>query len=893
MSVTRPLLELLLRLAPPEFREQCGAELMAVHVERGLRRRRGVRRWWFAVREIAGMVVLVSRLRLDGRGRPASEPAEGRRGVTVLETTGQDVRYAIRMLRRNPGFGLAAVAVLGLGIGATTAIFSAANAFFFRPLPFRDAERLVMLYETNPEFNWTDAYLAPANALDWREQVEAFEDVALYSEFEGRVVYVRNGEPELLGLAQVSGNFFEVLGVPAVVGRTPRWEETWEGRDDVVVLSHDLWRTHFGSDASIVGRQIELGSRTVEVLGVMPRGFTFPGDGVQLWTPFGWPESNREQVFFRRAHWVRGIARVAPGVSLAEADAQLQVVVQRLQQTYPETNRVMGAGQASLRDFLIRDVRRTLLVLLGAVTLLLLLACTNVANLLLVRANGRRREIALRHVLGAGRARVARQMLTESLILAVGGGAAGLGIGWAGVRLMQRLSPVGIEGATVLALDHRVVLFTFAVSVASAVLFGMAPALRTSGGRMHETLKEGGRGRTTSRESNRVTGTLVAAEVALALLLATGAGLMVRSFWLLRHVDPGFRTDDVIAVQFNVPAVRYRDRAEVLDFQQRFAEALEARPGIDRVGLIGQLPLNGTSWSSQFQARGWPPDRLGFEILHRRADNGYFEALDIPLIRGRLFEPTDPPDGPYVVVINETFAREHFPGEDPIGQWIAYDRAAGPESTWYQIVGIVGDQQQTTPRDPARAEVFENARQDWERSNWVVVRTAAGADAVIPTIRATLRELDPLIPLADIRALRDVWRRSMAREQFVLVLLGVFAAMALLLAVVGVYGVTAQALRRRTSEIGVRMALGAGAPDVVGLMLRQALGVVAVGLVAGLGAALLLARALRSLLYGVQPGDPGTLAAVAALLGGVALFASWLPARRASGVDPAISLREE
>ncbi len=811
----------------------------------------------------------------------------------MLETTWQDVRYGFRTLRRNPGFTAAAVLVLALGIGATTAIFSAANAYFFRPLPFAEADRLVMLYETNPEFKWTDQTVAPANALDWRDQVEAFEDVALYSEFVSPVTWIRDGEPELLGLANVTGNFFDVLGVKPALGRATRYEETWDGKAAVVVLSWGLWQSRFGGDPSIVGRQIELSGTSAEVLGVMPQGFTFPRDDVQLWAPFGWPESNRQEAWFRRAHWPRAVARIAPGVSLDQANAQLQVVVRRLQEEYPATNSVMGAGLTSLRDFLIKNVRTTVLVLLGAVGLLLLLACTNVANLLLVRANGRKREVALRHALGAGRVRVARQMLTESMILALAGGGAGLVLGWAGIRLMARLNRVGIDGATGLALDHRVILFALVASAACAVLFGMAPALRATGGRIHEALKEGGRSRTAGRESNRTAGALVAVEVALALLLAAGAGLMVRSVWLLRHVNPGFRTDGVIAVQFTIPSSRYANRDAVLAFYDRFEEALEARPGIDRAGTVGQLPLNGTSWTSQFQAKGWPADRVGFEILHRRADDGYFEALHIPLIRGRLFEPSDRPDGPSVVVINEAFARQHFPGEDPIGKQIAYDREAGPESEWHEIVGIVGDQRQETLRDAARPEVFEDRNQDWNRTSWVVVHAAVDPGAAIPMIRATLRELDPLIPIAEVRPLHDVWSQSMARERFVLVLLGVFAVVALLLAAVGVYGVTAQALRARTSEIGVRMALGAAAPQVVRMMLRQTVGLVLLGLAGGLVGALLLARALGSLIYGVQPRDPGTFAAVATFLAFVALFASWIPARRASSVDPAVSLRNE
>jgi predicted permease len=391
----------------------------------------------------------------------------------------------------------------------------------------------------------------------------------------------------------------------------------------------------------------------------------------------------------------------------------------------------------------------------------------------------------------------------------------------------------------------------------------------------------------------RTTGFLVAAEVALALLLVVGAGLMTRSFGMMRKVDPGFRTEGVLAVQFNVPSSRYQDRDAVIAFHDRFAEALEARAGIERVGQIGQLPLNGTSWSSQFQARGWPPERVGLEILHRRADPGYFEALDIALIRGRMFDASDRPDGPFSVVINETFASEHFPNEDPLGQWIAYDRAATDSSTWYQIIGIVADQHQVSPAQPARAEVFEYRKQDWNRTNWTVVRTGADPLTMLPTIRAVLREMDPLIPIGEVKPLREVWHASMAREEFILTLLAIFGVVALLLATVGIYAVTAQAARKRTHEIGIRMALGAVAGDVVTLMQRRSLGVVLVGLAVGATVSLFATRALDSLLYGIEPTDPVTLASVAALLAAIALVACYVPARRATRVDPASSLRAD
>jgi putative ABC transport system permease protein len=589
---------------------------------------------------------------------------------------------------------------------------------------------------------------------------------------------------------------------------------------------------------------------------------------------------------------VRPVARLAPGVSVQEADAELQVVVRRLQQAYPETNRVMGAGLMPLRGFLIKGIRGPLLVLLGAVGLLLVLACTNVANLVLVRASERGREVAVRRALGAGRGRVAGLMLVEALVVSTLGGVLGLGLGWLGVRGFTGLADLGIEGATTVTLDHRVVLFTAGTSIVAALVFSLAPIVRNArGGRLASLA--GGERSGADVGGLRVARSLVGVEVALALLLVVGAGLMVRSFWFLRDVDPGFEADGVLAVGLSVPSSRYAARDDVLAFYDRLLAALEARPGIERAGTVGQLPLSGTSWSSQFQAEGWPPERVGFEILHRRADAGYFEALRIPLIRGRLLQDTDGPDDPFVVVINEIFAREHFPNEDPLGQRIAYDRAADESSTWREIVGIVGDQSQVSPREPARAEVFESRYQDWGRDNWVVVRTGGDALAALTTVREALRELDPLIPIARAQPLREVWRTSMAREELILSLLAAFGGLALVLAAVGVYGVTAQAARKRTREIGVRMALGADRGDVVRLLFRQGLGAVVMGLVLGLIAALAATRAMTSLLYQVRPGDPATLAGVVALLGLVAALACYLPARRATRLDPVASLRAE
>jgi putative ABC transport system permease protein len=896
---TEAVVAAVLRLAPRRFRERYREEYLTTLRSRldeaGQRGALGAAR--LTAREVIGAVGTVAWLRVGAlAGTTRYERYRQRGGSSMLDSIRQDTVQAARTLRRNPGFTLAAVAVSALGIGATTAIFSAANAFFFRPLPFADADRLVLLFETNPEFGWTDVTAAPANALDWRDQVDAFADVAAYRDEGVWDIAIHTGdEPVLVGGSSVTGNFFDVLGVRPAVGRGFTWDETWSDAADVVVLSHAVWVSRFGADPNVIGSTIPLrGAATPhEIIGVMPEGFAFPTDDTQLWLTYGWDPSARNETFFRRGHYVRAVARLEPGVSVAEADAQLQSVVRRLQVDHPETNRVMGAGLMPMRDFLIRGVKTPLAVLLGAVGILLVLACANVANLMLVRASDRLREVALRHALGAGRARIARQLLVESLLIGVAGGAVGLAIGWIGVRAMSTLTRLGIEGATAMALDGRVVAFTLAVSVLSGVLFGTAPAVRSTRGDVQDALRDGGRGHSAGRRGVRTGGLLVAAEVALALVLVVGAGLMIRSSYLLRGVDPGFAVEGALAIELSVPAARYAERDQVLAFWDGLEARLEGRPGIERAGMVGLLPLAGTSWTSQFQAEGWQPDRVGYEIVHRRADSGYFEALDVPLVRGRHFGPGDGPDAPLVVVINETFAREHFPGEDPIGQRIAYDRAASEESTWYEIVGIVGDQHQVSPRVPPRAEVFENRDQDWGRDGWLVMKTSADPLSAMPAVRAALAEMDPQIPIASVQPLRDVWSASMDREGFILTLLGVFGVTALLLATVGVYGVSAQAARRRTQEIGIRMALGANAPDVVALILGQGLRVIALGLLAGLLVASFATRALTSLLYGIEPTDPATLTSVVLLLGVVALVASYLPARRATALDPVESLRAD
>lgn len=510
------------------------------------------------------------------------------------------------------------------------------NAYFFRPLPFEEPDELVLLYEVNAEFGWTDATAAPANALDWRERVDAFEDVALYRDFGvSDITLQADGDPVLVGGTTVTGNFFDVLGVRPALGRGFRYDETWDGSDDVVVLSHGLWVRLFGADPAVIGTTVPFGSAATpyEIIGVMPEGFSYPTDRTELWYPYGWDPAIQTSVSQRRAHYVRPVARLTDGVGLAEADAQFQAVVSALQEEYPETNRIMGAGMTPVRDFLIREVRSPLMVLLGAVTILLLLACANVANLMLVRANDRTREVALRSALGAGRARVARQLMSESLGIGVLGGAVGLIIGWLGVQGMARMQRLGIAGTTDLALDARVVAFTLGVAILSGVIFGTVPALRSASGDIQKALRDGGRGGTTGAGGLRAVGFLVTAEVALALLLVVGAGLMIRSGLLLRSVDPGFRVDGALAVELAVPSARYENRDQVLAFWDQLEESLEGRPGIERAGMVGPCVDAGA-------ATGPCSRRLGHRHRSRGVTRGDTCPHHLPL-RHRAQRPGD------------------------------------------------------------------------------------------------------------------------------------------------------------------------------------------------------------------------------------------------------------
>jgi predicted permease len=811
-----------------------------------------------------------------------------------LEELTADTRYALRTLRRAPVLATAAVLTLAIGVGANTTIFSAVNAVILQPLPFREPGRLVMLWEENPEKGWHEQLCAPANVLDWKEQVRAFQDVAMFFEGAGTATLTGEGAPRHLSAAGVTGNFFDVLGVRAQLGRALVPNETWSagGVARTMVISDRFWRAQFGADPRIVGHSVRVDGQAMQIVGVAPAGFSFPVEGIDVWLPRAWKPAVRGQEFFRRAHFMRAVARLAPGASLETADAQLQAVAARLKQQYPATNKYMGAGLTPLHTFLVGDTRLPLLVLLAAVGLLLLIACANVGNLLLVRAVGREREAALRLTLGAGRRRLVKQALTESLVLSALGGLAGVAVGIAGTRLLETMQPAGMLRVSHFAVDWTVLAYILGVVVASGLLFGTAPALWTGRRSPAESLKEGGRGGET-RRVRRWTEALVVAEVALAVVLTLGAGLLVRSFRQLTQVDPGFDPHGVLVAPVVLSGPKYDSASKAVAFFDQLVTRVAALPGVAGAAGTTPAPLVGTGYTSDFVIAGRPAGEYYTEITHRRVTPDYFRVMHVPLRRGRAFTTADRADSPPVVIINEEVARKYFQGQNPVGQRLTFDKVPTDSSQWATIVGVAGSERQRALSADPLTEVYEPLSQDVSDGMSLMVRVSGDAGGMAPSVRRVVAELDPDLAVSDIRSMDAIRFVSLARERFLMTTLVVFAAAGLLLAVIGVYGVLAQVARRRTREMGIRIALGAPAAQVRWMVVRHGLTLVATGVGIGVSVALVVTRGLGALLYHVAPVDPVTFVAVPLLLAITGVAAAWVPALQASRADPAVALRAE
>jgi predicted permease len=832
-------------------------------------------------------------LRDFGGLEPTKEAHRDVRG-RWLEELVADTRYALRTLRRAPVLAGAAIITLAVGIGANTTIFSAVNAEILRPLPFANPSRLVMLWEENPEKGWHEQLCAPANAFDWKDQVRAFQDVALFYQNAGQSTLTGEGAPVILKAGGVSGNFFDILGVRMQLGRPLTPDETWSasGVAHAVVISDRLWRDRFGTDPHIIGRSVRIDGNPVEVVGVAPAGFSFPVEGVDFWQPMAWKPEFRAQISFRRAHFVRAIARLTPGATLQTANAQLQTVVNRLKQQYPETNKYMGAGLTPLHRFLVGDTQLPLLVLLASVALLLLIAAANVGNLLLVRAVGREREAALRLTLGAGRPRLAKQALTESLVLSMLGGIAGVGLGVFGIRALEVLLPAGMLRSSHFAMDWAVLGYVLLIVLGSGILFGTAPALWMGRRSPAESLKEGGRGGD-SRRMRRWTEMLVIGEVALAVVLTLGAGLLVRSFRELMNVDPGFDAHGVLATQIVLSGPKYDSTAQQRLFFEQLIERVKALPGVEAAAATTVPPLAGTGYTSDFVVAGRPAGEYYTEITHRSVTPDYFRVMHVRLLRGRVFTPSDKQGAPPVVIINEQVAQKYFKGQDPIGQRITFDKVPNDSSQWSTIVGVVaGERQRDLSSEPV-IEAYIPYAQEIQSAASVMTRTAGDPTTITPAIRRIIGEMDSDIAITDARSMETIRAASLARERFLMAMLVLFAAVGLLLAVVGVYGVLAQVARRRTREMGIRIALGSPIGQVRWLVVRHGLGLVAVGVGIGISAALVATRGLGALLYHVAPADPVTFVTIPMLLAVTGVAAAWIPAMQASRADPAIALRSE
>ena len=807
----------------------------------------------------------------------------------------QDIRFGVRMLVSRPGFTALAVLILALGIGANTAMFSLVHGVLLKPLPFHEPGRLVQLWETNPLRKWTHATASPANLLDWRSRNRVFEDIAFYPGMDDKTPMYANGtvaaadsDPERLRTVQVSTNFFTVLGVSPSLGRGFEPAESQTGRHRVLVLSDALWRSHYKADPAIVGRNITINGRPFQVVGVMPAAFRFPAADVQGWVPF---VMSPEVAQLRRPHYLRPIGRLKPGVTIEQARADMTAIAGALEREYPDTNTQMGVGLGPLQDFVVGDVRTPLLVFLGAVALVLLIACANLANLLLARATVRRREFAVRAALGGAGWRLARQLLVESVLLAIVGGLAGLAIGQWGVGTIVGSTPGNVPRLDEVTLDGRVLLVVGAITSLTALLFGLAPAWQAAHPDV-ASLRDGTRTTSAGARTRRV---LVIAQIAASVALVGCAGLLLRSFDKLQAVSPGFDPDRAVAFRVTLPGATYGDNdAKPVAFFEQFLERVRSVPGVTAAGGSTVIGLQGQGWTGDLFIEG-RPEVWGRELRHKTITPGYFPAMSLPVLRGRNFTDADRPDAPPVVVVNETLVRTYFSSEDPIGRRIFFGRGrpgAPPPAVW-TIVGVVRDEKQNALDEEVRPAVYATHRQDATLGMTIVVRSTSDPAQLIPALRGELRALDSSVGMFEIQSLRDVVEKSVARQRFTTWIVGIFAGLALTLAAVGVYGVVAYAVSGRTREIGVRMALGASRRDVTGIVMRETFVLLGVGLAGGLILCAAATRAIGTLLFETAPSDPLTYVTVVGVLGVTGLIAACVPLRRALGVDPNVVLRYE
>jgi putative ABC transport system permease protein len=808
---------------------------------------------------------------------------------------GRDLRQAFRSLGRNPGFAAVAVLTLALGIGANTAVFSAVRGVLLEKLPFSRPESLVLLSETFRREGIERRPFSYPDFLDWRERARTLDGMAAWS---GETFTLGGSEVERIAGELVTVDYLTVLGVRPDVGRGFDADDDRPGTARAVALvSHDFWKTRYAGDPSLVGRSIDVNGRRLEVVGILPEGFTGLSDQAEIWLPMGLAAlpGRGEDLEDRGDRWHAAVARLSPGVTLERAQADLDAIASSLAATHPETNADRGALVLPFRAEILGPLQRALLVLFGAVGCVLLLCCANLANLTLLRAGERRREFAVRAALGAGRRRLARQLLVESLVLAAIGALVGVALAFGLVRALTVLNPVPLPSFARVGVEGAALAFTACVAVVTGILCGWAPALGAGRADLNDVLRQGGRSGAESEPPRVLPGVLVVAQVALALVLLTGAGLMLKSLERLRAVDPGFRPRGLLGLQLDLPQQGYSEEAAAA-FASTLATRLGALPSVESVSISSDTPLDGTSSAGIAAAQVDGEDRE-FRYYRHRVDAGFFRTLGIPLLRGRALTDADASDSAPAVVVSAKLAQRLWPGADPIGQRLRFG-PPGPDAVWMTVVGVAGEvrhrslraNQAQSPEDP---DIYTPLARNTPTSLAVVVRARRDPGSLSNAVRREIAALDPAVPVWAIEPVEARVGRELAGSRFMAFLLGGFAAVALSLAGVGIFGVLARLVTRRRHEIGVRMALGARAADVHRLVARRGAALTAGGLLIGTAASLALTRTLTSLLYSVSPTDPPIFAAVCLALAGVAALASWLPARRATRVDPLTVLRQE
>ncbi len=811
-----------------------------------------------------------------------------------METLFQDIRYGIRTLAKKPLFTAIAVIALALGIGANSAIFSVVNTVLLSPLPYKEADRLAWIWETNLTNDIPKEPASGPNFTDWRNQSQTFEDMTAFTQ--SALILSSGGEPERITGGVVSSNFFSVLRADPALGRTFVDGEDKPGNNRVLILSHGLWQRRFGGDPDIIDTVVTMNGNPYTVIGVMPQGFRHPNPesdtSPQFWMPFSF--SREVSQLGRRSDFLHVVARLKPGATLDQARAEMAGITANLAQQYPQTNTDWGVTIVSLHERFVGDIKLSLIVIMAAVGFLLLIACANVANLLLTRAASRQKEISIRIAMGASRGRLVKQLITESLILSLVGGVLGCLLALWGVDALIGLSPGQIPRLSEATIDARVLGFTLAVSILTGLVFGLVPALQTTKLSLTETLKEGDRGSTEGFRGRRMRNTLVVVEVALSLVLLIGAGLMIRSFLHLQRVDPGFSAERLLTVQLGPPASKYPENQKVVNFYNQLLEKLAATPGIQGVSAVNALPMTGSASMWAFSIEGQPLSPTGADADAEvyRVSPDYFQMMGIAILSGRGLSQQDHQDAPPALVINETFAKRYFPGEDPIGKRITFgDPAAGE---WQTIVGVARDVKHRELDVEAYSQVYATYQQTPSRGMYLMMRTASADPlSMVSAFRTQLWSLDAEQPLYNVKTMDQVMSESISRPRFNMVLMAVFAGVALVLAAVGIYGVMSYSVSQRTHEIGIRMALGAQRQDVVKLVVGQGMMLAGAGVVIGAVAGVLLTRFISSLLFQTSASDPLTFIAISLLLIAVAFVACYIPARRATRVDPMIALRYE